>query len=81
VLLIAFTAIGLARSPMAILGAAAFGSLALYSMINPAKASYSIAPTMVICAAVGFLTAKLFRRGDQRSQLLITALIGLLLCL
>ncbi|MEH2483480.1 hypothetical protein V1282_006837 [Nitrobacteraceae bacterium AZCC 2146] len=41
---------------MAILGAAAFGSLA-------ATASYSIAPTMVICAAVGFLTAHRYKTG------------------
>ena len=29
-------------------------------MINPAKASYSMAPTMVVCALAGFLTARLF---------------------
>ncbi|MEH2470513.1 hypothetical protein V1281_000243 [Nitrobacteraceae bacterium AZCC 2161] len=57
----------------------AFRGLALYFMISHAKASYSIASTTVICAAVGFLTAKLFRPGDQQSQLLVTAFIGLLL--
>ena len=29
-------------------------------MINPTKASYSMAPTMMVCALAGFLTAKLF---------------------
>jgi hypothetical protein len=79
VLLMALAAIGLARSRAAILAAAGFGALALYFMINPAKASYSIAPTMVVCAAAGFLTARLFRTGEERSRLWTTALIGLLL--
>jgi hypothetical protein len=79
VFLMSMVAIGAARSRATILGATAFGCMALYFMINPAKASYSIAPTIAICAAIGFLTAKLFRLADQRSQLLATALIGLLL--
>ena len=37
---------------------------ALYLMINPTKASYSVAPTMMVCALAGFLTAKLF--ADSR---------------
>ena len=28
-------------------------------MINPTKASYSMAPTMVVCAAAAWLTARL----------------------
>lgn len=79
VFLMFLVAIGLARSRPAILGATAFGGMALYFMINPAKASYSIAPTMVIAAAAGFLTARLFRPDDERSQLWIAASIGLLL--
>ena len=41
--------------------AAVFGLAALYLMINPAKASYSVAPTMVLCALAGWLTAKIVR--------------------
>src|SRR5207237_7531258 len=49
-----------------------------YLMINPAKASYSMAPTMVVCALAGFLTAKLFV-SPQRHQVLLTILLGLLI--
>ena len=41
-------------SPASLTLAAVFGFAALYLMINPTKASYSMAPTMVICALVGF---------------------------
>ena len=40
-----------ARSVASVLLAGAFGCLAVYLMINPSKASYSMAPTMVACAA------------------------------
>lgn len=79
VLLMALVAIGVAQSRAAIAGAAAFGMMALYFMINPAKASYSIAPTMAICAAAGFLTARLFQLPESRTRLLLTTLLGLLL--
>jgi hypothetical protein len=79
ILLMSFVAIALARSGTAIVAAGAFGVLALYFMINPAKASYSIAPTMVLCAVVGCLTARLFAHRAPRSELLMTALTGLLL--
>ena len=59
----ALLAISLARTRPAILLAAAFGCLAIYLMINPTKASYSMAPTMVVCALAGFLTARLFCDG------------------
>ena len=58
---------------------AAFGDIALYLMINPTKASYSMAPTMVVCALVGFLTALLFVKAPQRHPLLLTMLIGFLI--
>jgi hypothetical protein len=54
-----------------------FGCLAIYLMINPVKASYSVAPTMIVCALAGFLTAR-WLTGRRRSVALITA-IGLLL--
>ena len=66
-----------ARTLPSIAGAGVFGALAVYLMINPAKASYSVAPTMAVCALAGFLTA-LWLTRDKRSVLLI-ALIGLLL--
>ncbi|HET7122601.1 MAG TPA: hypothetical protein VFI51_00670 [Bradyrhizobium sp.] len=58
---------------------AAFGDAALYLMINPTKASYSMAPTMMICAAAGFLTAKLFASEGRKRRLVLTVLVGLLL--
>ncbi|WP_271580908.1 hypothetical protein [Bradyrhizobium sp. CCBAU 45389] len=74
---LALSAIAMARTQSSIVGAGLFGALAVYLMINPAKASYSVAPTMAICAVAGFLTA-LWLSRDRRSVLLI-ALIGLLL--
>jgi hypothetical protein len=56
---------------------AAFGDSAIYLMINPTKASYSMAPTMIVCALAGFLTAKLFT-GQSRHRLALLALIGFL---
>src|SRR5260370_15176035 len=66
-----------ARSKASILSTAVFGCLAIYLMINPAKASYSVAPTMVVCALAGFLTAKLFLSEQRRQHLLLAALVGL----
>jgi len=58
---------------------AAFGDSVIYLMINPTKASYSMAPTMMVCAAAGYLTAKLFSSGARRERLVLTASIGLLI--
>jgi hypothetical protein len=66
-----------ARTPPLIAGAGAFGALAVYLMINPAKASYSIAPTMAVCALAGFLTAWWLVKARQ--SLWPVILIGLLL--
>lgn len=74
---LALLGIFMARTLPSIVGAGVFGALAVYLMINPAKASYSVAPTMAISAIAGFLTALWLTRG-KRSVLLI-ALIGLLL--
>ena len=62
----------------AILLAAAFGDVAIYLMINPTKASYSMAPTMIVCALAGFLTASLFASVAPRQRLPLTILLGLL---
>jgi hypothetical protein len=74
---LALSGIAMARTLPSILGAGVFGALAVYLMINPAKASYSVAPTMALCAVTGFLTA-LWLAREKRSVLLI-AVIGLLL--
>lgn len=58
--------------------AAAFGDVAIYLMINPTKASYSMAPTMMVCALAGWLTAKLFADGSKH-RLGLLALVGLLI--
>lgn len=67
-----------ARQPPAVTVAAVFGTLAILFMMNPTKASYSMAPTMVLCAFTGLLTARLFTSED-RSQFLMLGAIGLLL--
>jgi 4-amino-4-deoxy-L-arabinose transferase-like glycosyltransferase len=75
----ALLAISYARSRSSIPLTAAFGCLAIYLMINPAKASYSIAPTMAACALAGFLTARLFLAEHRQHRLRLTGLVGLLI--
>ena len=81
VFIFGFASLGIfyARSAVAILLTTAFGCLAIYLMINPTKASYSVAPTMVVCALAGFLTARLFSTEQRRRRLLLTGLVGLLI--
>jgi hypothetical protein len=67
-----------AREPASLALAALFGFAALYLMINPTKASYSMAPTMMVCAAAGCLTPGLFDAG-ARHRLGMTVLVGLLI--
>jgi hypothetical protein len=66
------------REPVSLTLAAVFGALAIYFMINPTKASYSMAPTMMVCAMAGLFTARLFV-GNVRRRLLLIALVGVLL--
>jgi hypothetical protein len=68
-----------ARSKSSLGIAAGFAVLAIYLMINPTKASYSMAPTMVVCAAAGFVTARLFLATRSRDRVLLAALTGLLI--
>jgi hypothetical protein len=75
---LALLGIHYARTKSSILLTAAFGCLAIYLMINPAKASYSVAPTMAACALAGVVTAKLFS-AKQRHRLVLTGLVGLLI--
>jgi hypothetical protein len=58
---------------------AAFGDSAIYLMINPTKASYSMAPTMIVCALAGFLTARLYSATSWRERWLLTLVVGLLM--
>jgi hypothetical protein len=81
VIVFGFALLGIfyARSKAAILLAAGFGCLAIYMMINPAKASYSVAPTVAACALAGFVTARLFLAEQRRDRLLLAGLVGLVL--
>ena len=78
ILAFALLALFRARDPASLGLAAVFGLAALYLMINPSKASYSVPPTMMVCAAAGFLTVKYFA-GSQRHRLLIIGLVGFLI--
>jgi hypothetical protein len=75
----ALVAITYASTVFSLMLVAAFGDAAIYLMINPTKASYSMAPTMMVCALAGYLTAKLLADQQGRHRLLLTGLIGLLL--
>jgi hypothetical protein len=81
VIVFGFVLLGIAyaASVSSILLATGFGCLALYLMINPTKASYSMAPTMVVCAVAGFLTVRLFVAAQARNRMLLAALIGFLI--
>lgn len=56
-----------------------FGLCALYLMVNPTKASYSMAPTTVLCIVAAILSPLLFLAHRLRYRLLMGALVGLLL--
>jgi hypothetical protein len=80
VLVFGFVLLGIftAGTTRSILLTTAFGCLAIYIMINPVKASYSMAPTMVVCALGGYLTARLFV-GRTNNRLWLTILLGFVL--
>jgi hypothetical protein len=79
VFLAAILAIWSTRPPFAIVGSGIVGAAAIYFMINPSKASYSMAPTMIICAIVGFLTAILANHPKSSHRTIAAVAIGLLL--
>jgi len=62
---LALLALYRARDPASLALAAVFGFAALYLMINPTKASYSVAPTMMVCALAGWLTTRIFIDGAR----------------
>lgn len=78
--ILGFALLALARAATrsAVVLAGVFGIVALYLMINPTKASYSVAPTMIVCALTGFLTARLFASSGA-SRILLAAAVGLLI--
>ena len=81
IMLFGFALLGIftARTASSVVLAGVFGCLAIYLMINPSKASYSIAPTMAACALVGYLTARLFIGTPPGRRVWIAVLLGLLL--
>jgi hypothetical protein len=48
-------------------------------MINPTKASDSMAPTMVICVLAAYFTARLFAAEQRRNRFALSALVGFLI--
>jgi hypothetical protein len=74
----AFIALARASTFHLLMLVAAFGDAAIYLMINPTKASYSMAPTVIVCALAGYLTARLFV-AKTRHRLALTVLVGGLL--
>jgi len=75
----ALLAISYARPVWLILFSGIVGCAAIYLMVNPAKASYSMPPTLVACIAAAYLTARLFGRSPPRHEAWLTILLGLLL--
>ena len=76
---VALLGIVLAGSVPALASATVLGLLAIYIMVNPSKASYSMAPTMVVCAFAGYLTARLFAGGAPRERIWLAVALGLVL--
>jgi hypothetical protein len=79
ILAVALSATWFAITAQTIARSGGLGSLALYLMINPAKASFSIAPTMVVCTLAGYLVVAMFTARHRRSRMIATTMTGLLL--
>jgi hypothetical protein len=75
----ALLGIGAARTVPSVVVAGALGFLAIYLMINPSKASYSMAPTMAACALAGYLTARLLIHTPPSRRVVMASLLGLVL--
>jgi hypothetical protein len=75
----ALVALFRASSPPMLTLAAVFGLAAIYLMINPTKASYSMAPTMILCAAAGLFGARLFTSTASRERLWLAITVGFLI--
>jgi hypothetical protein len=68
-----------ARAASSVVLAGAVGCLAIYMMINPSKASYSMAPTMAACVIAGYLTARLLSSTLPSRRAWMAILLGLVL--
>jgi hypothetical protein len=79
IFLVALSAIWFATTQQTIARSGGLGTFALYFMVNPAKASFSIAPTMVVCALAGYLIVVMFTARNRRSRIIATTMTGLLL--
>jgi hypothetical protein len=79
VLLAALAAIWTAHSKRWVATSGVFSVAAIYFMVNPSKASFSMPPTMIVCAAVGFLTSVLMCARSQFHRTIAAAVAGLLL--
>jgi hypothetical protein len=81
IVVFAFALMGIfrARNVSSIAMAGVFGLLAIYLMINPSKASYSMAPTMAVCAIAGFLTPRFVAASEAGHRLWLATALGLLL--
>jgi hypothetical protein len=75
----ALAGILLARTTASLATTCGLGLLAIYLMINPSKASYSMAPTMAVCAIAGFLTPRFAIAAEPGRRLLLAIALGLLL--
>jgi hypothetical protein len=78
-LILALLSVYLATTPVALFFATLFGASSIYLMNNPVKASYSLAPTMVVCAFTALLTSALANTTRRLPRFLIVAGIGFLL--
>jgi len=78
-LIVALASVYLATTPAALFFATLFGGISIYLMNNPVKSSYSLAPTMVVCALTALLTSALFDIKRPLPRYLTVAAIGLLL--
>jgi hypothetical protein len=76
---VALLAIFRAQTRGLIVTAGLFGCLAVYIMINPIKASYSMAPTAVVCALSGYLVARWLMSSRQDTRIAPLIALGLLL--
>ena len=63
----------------ALLTAHNMGGANVYMMVNPAKSSYSIAPTMPVCIVLGLLTVWMFAADRAWQRVLLAGATGFLL--
>lgn len=65
-----------ARSMAALIPVAVVGAANVYMMVNPAKSSYSIAPTMPVCIILGLSTVWMFAANRAWQRVLLSASAG-----